>query len=89
MMRMYNQYNKNKIKDLIIWPKGKQFYVPVFLFLASIVVYALVHLGYQLESYRYAFPQLPALDDFRVLGGGAVVMMIGMIVFFFYLLSKK
>ena len=87
---MYNQYNGNIIKYLRTRPKferRKYFYVPVFLFLASIVVCVLVHLVYQLESYGYAFPQLPAVNDFRVLGAGAVIMMIGLLVFFLYLMK--
>lgn len=55
---MYNQYNKNKLQNLrarLKFELRKHLYVPMFLSLSSIVVYALAHLGGQLESFRYAF----------------------------------
>ncbi|MFZ0511463.1 MAG: hypothetical protein WAM14_07650 [Candidatus Nitrosopolaris sp.] len=88
---MNKQINKNIIKYLRTRPKFEQrkyFYVPVFLFLASIVVYFLVHPGYQLESYGYAI-QFPDLYDPRIAGVLAAIMMGGLLYLFIREIGRK
>ena len=85
---MYNQYNKNKIQSLCARLKfevRKHPYVPVYLFLSSIVVYALAHLGGQLESFGYAFLS----EDPRVLGGVSIVILAYFLLFFLRLMKDK
>jgi hypothetical protein len=85
---MYNQYNKNKIQNLgasIKLEVRKHLYIPMFLSLSSIVSYALVHLGGQLESFAQAFLS----EDPRVLGVVSLVISACFLLFFLRLMKDK
>ena len=57
----------------------------MFLFLSSIVIYSLVNLGYQLESFGYAFVS----GDPRVLGCVSIVILVSFLLFFLLLMKDK
>lgn len=85
---MYNQFNKTKIQNLrarLKFELRKHLYVPMYSSLSSIVVYALLHLRGQLESFGYAFLS----GDPRVLGCVSIVILACFILFFLRLMKDK
>jgi hypothetical protein len=85
---MYNQYNKIKIQNLrarLKFELRKHLYVPMYLSLSSIVVYTLVHLRGQLESFGHAF----LFEDPHVLGVVSIVTLACFLLFFLCLMKDK